>query len=294
MARYGYVRVSTDDQDLALQLDALRCAGVPDGNIFRDTASGARSHREGLDQVWKRLQSGDELVIWRLDRLGRSIDHVRRIVQDLHKRGIALRSLRESFETDSAAGEFQLNLFAALSHMERRLISERTRAGLAAARNRGAKLGNPEVAQRSTMRAHLRAVARQQYFRRLNASEAEWWPYVRRFRPEASWAAVAGLVNANLPTASRQWSSRALRNAAKAYVDAGRADPTILEPARSARSDDAADRAARLIARLRALHPEDSLRDLAGRLEALGEPTPRGGARWHASSVRAALRRAAK
>ncbi|NLX96923.1 MAG: recombinase family protein [Rhodopirellula sp.] len=135
----GDARVSTDDQDLSLQIDALEKHGIANSLIFMDKLSGARSDRPGLSKCLDALQSGDVLVVWRLDRLGRSMRHLITLVEDLRGRGIGFRSLNEgAIDTTSASGELIFNIFSALAQFERRLIQERTKAGLAAARARGA------------------------------------------------------------------------------------------------------------------------------------------------------------
>ena len=142
----GYARVSTDDQDLSLQIDALEKHGIPKSFIFMDKLSGARSDRPGLAKCLNALQSGDVLVVWRLDRLGRSMGHLISLVEDLRARGIGFRSLNEgAIDTTSASGELIFNIFSALAQFERRLIQERTKAGLAAARARGRRGGRPSL-----------------------------------------------------------------------------------------------------------------------------------------------------
>ncbi|MFZ5533233.1 MAG: recombinase family protein [Pseudomonadota bacterium] len=133
--RIGYARVSTDDQHLDLQRDALTKAGC--SVIYEEKASGKTADRPELDQCLKALRAGDTLVVWRLDRLGRSLKDLLRIVDDLKERGISFVSLTERIETDTAAGKMAFHLFGALSEFERSLIRERTQAGLAASRARG-------------------------------------------------------------------------------------------------------------------------------------------------------------
>ena len=141
-----YARVSTDDQDLSLQIDALTKHGIPKTYIFMDKLSGARSDRPGLVKCLDTLQSGDILVVWRLDRLGRSMRHLITLVEDLGGRGVGFRSLSEgAIDTTSASGELIFNIFSALAQFERRLIQERTKAGLAAARARGRTGGRPPI-----------------------------------------------------------------------------------------------------------------------------------------------------
>ena len=125
----GYARVSTDDQDLSLQIDALTRHGIPKARIYMDKLSGARSDRPGLTKCLDALQLGDNLVVWRLDRLGRSMRHLITLIEDLRERGIGFRSLNEgAIDTTSASGELIFNIFSALAQFERRLI-QRTYQG---------------------------------------------------------------------------------------------------------------------------------------------------------------------
>lgn len=133
--RIGYARVSTDDQNLDLQRDALARAGC--AVIYEEHASGKNTDRPELGQCLKALRAGDTLVVWRLDRLGRSLTDLVRIVTDLEQRGVLFESLTERIETGSATGKLQFHIFSALAEFERNLTRERTLAGLKAARARG-------------------------------------------------------------------------------------------------------------------------------------------------------------
>ena len=133
--RIGYARVSTDDQNLDLQRDALNLAGVQ--CIYEEMAGGKAASRQELDHCLKALRAGDTLVVWRLDRLGRSLPDLVRIVAELEDKTIGFESITEKIETSSAAGKLVFHVFAALAEFERNLIRERTQAGLAAARARG-------------------------------------------------------------------------------------------------------------------------------------------------------------
>lgn len=137
----GYARVSTGDQTLDLQTDALTAAGCD--RIFTDTLSGAKSDRPGLEEALDYVRSGDTLVVWRLDRLGRSLQHLIETVTQLEQRGIGFRSLTESIDTTTSGGKLIFHVFGALAEFERDLIRERTNAGLAAARARGRVGGRP-------------------------------------------------------------------------------------------------------------------------------------------------------
>jgi DNA invertase Pin-like site-specific DNA recombinase len=139
----GYARVSTLEQDEALQVDALRAAGC--ARVFVDKASGKLEHRPALDRLMEQLRPGDTLVVWRLDRLGRSLRHLIDTVQLLDARGVVFRSLTESIDTSTPGGKLIFHVFGALAQFERDLIRERTLAGLAAARARGRKGGRPTV-----------------------------------------------------------------------------------------------------------------------------------------------------
>jgi DNA invertase Pin-like site-specific DNA recombinase len=144
MALVGYARVSTAEQDLALQLDALGAADV--ARVFEDRGvSGARVERPGLTQALRYLREGDTLVVWKLDRLGRSMSHLLQTVTELEGRGVGFRSLTEAIDTTTPTGRLVFHVFGALGQFERDLIKERTNAGLAAAAARGRKGGRPVV-----------------------------------------------------------------------------------------------------------------------------------------------------
>jgi DNA invertase Pin-like site-specific DNA recombinase len=139
----GYARVSTIDQDPALQLDALAAAGC--AKVWTDHASGALTTRPALDELLERVLPGDTLVVWKLDRLGRSLPHLLEVTTHLAARGVGFRSLTEGMDTTTAAGRMLFSIFGALAEFERSLIQERTAAGLAAARARGNTPGRPTV-----------------------------------------------------------------------------------------------------------------------------------------------------
>ena len=134
----GYARVSTSDQDVSLQWEALRRAGGQEPQIFCDTASGAHAARPGLEACLRALAPGDMLVVWRLDRLGRSMAQLVTLIDGLLQRQVGFRSLGDgAIDTTTASGELVFHIFSALAQFERRLMQERTQAGLAAARARG-------------------------------------------------------------------------------------------------------------------------------------------------------------
>ncbi|EBJ3510303.1 recombinase family protein [Salmonella enterica] len=135
MAKIGYIRVSTNDQNTDLQRDALIRAECE--QIFDDKMSGTKANRPGLKCALKRLQTGDTLVVWKLDRLGRSVKNLVALISELHERGIHFQSLTDSIDTSTSMGRFFFHVMSALAEMERELIVERTNAGLAAARAQG-------------------------------------------------------------------------------------------------------------------------------------------------------------
>jgi DNA invertase Pin-like site-specific DNA recombinase len=139
----GYARVSTDDQNLDLQRDALKKAGCEE--IYTDKVSGTKARRPGLEQALSHLRAGDTLVVWRLDRLGRSLRHLIDTITTLQERGIGFNSLTEAIDTTTSGGRLVFNIFASLAEFEREIIRERTNAGLQAARSRGKLGGRPKA-----------------------------------------------------------------------------------------------------------------------------------------------------
>jgi DNA invertase Pin-like site-specific DNA recombinase len=139
----GYARVSTYDQTLNLQQDALQKAEC--SKIFTDTASGAKAERKGLEEALSYIRAGDTLVVWRLDRLGRSLKHLIETIQQLDSKKIGFKSLTENIDTTTSGGKLIFHIFGALAEFEREIIRERTQAGLLAARARGKKGGRPKV-----------------------------------------------------------------------------------------------------------------------------------------------------
>jgi len=139
----GYARVSTQDQNLDLQRDALQKAGCE--QIYTDSVSGTKAKRPGLEDALSHLRSGDTLVVWRLDRLGRSLRHLIDTVTDLQEKGIGFKSVTESIDTTTSGGRLVFNIFSSLAQFETEIIRERTQAGLQAARSRGRTGGRPKA-----------------------------------------------------------------------------------------------------------------------------------------------------
>ncbi|MHC5853548.1 recombinase family protein [Nostoc sp.] len=153
----GYARVSTADQNLALQYDALKAAGCE--RIFEDKISGSRAERVGLNQAMEMLRKGDTFVVWKLDRLGRSVGKLVETVEKLEKQGIDFKSLTDSIDTSTPSGRFFFHVMASLAQMERELIAERTKAGLEAARLLGRKGGRKRKMNESKLEAAKKLLA---------------------------------------------------------------------------------------------------------------------------------------
>jgi DNA invertase Pin-like site-specific DNA recombinase len=157
----GYARVSTQDQTLDLQTDALTRAGC--AKLFTDTTSGSKSERPGLQEALNHLRAGDTLVVWRLDRLGRTLKHLIALITDLSDHDIGFRSLQENIDTTTSGGKLIFHIFGALAEFEREIIRERTNAGLQAARARGRLGGRPTIQSRDPKKV---ALARKLYAER--------------------------------------------------------------------------------------------------------------------------------
>lgn len=181
----GYARVSTNDQNLNLQIDALTKEGCTKRNIYIDKASGAKTDRPGLDACLEALEPGDVLLVWRLDRLGRSMPHLVTLVEQLLEKKIGFKSICDgAIDTTTASGELVFNIFSALAQFERRLIQERTKAGLSAARARGKKGGrraiqadDPRVVTAREMHKN-KAISVQKICDTLNISRATFYRYL--------------------------------------------------------------------------------------------------------------------
>lgn len=155
----GYMRVSTEEQTTSLQKDALLKYGVDERNIFADIVSGASKNRDGLNAALKFLKDGDTLVVWKLDRLGRSLAHLISIIRSLKEKNIAFVSLTEGMDTTTASGELFFHIFGALAQFERSLIRQRVKAGLESAKLRGKSGGRPKAIDDEKLKAIKEALA---------------------------------------------------------------------------------------------------------------------------------------
>ena len=180
----GYARISTNDQNLDLQTDALREHGCE--RFFTDTVSGAKAKRPGLDEMLKEARPKDVIVIWKLDRLGRSLKHLVDLVAELNERNIGLRSLNDPIDTTTPQGRLVFNIFASLAEFEREIIRERTNAGLTAARARGRTGGRkPGLSEDAKKKARIaesyynEGVAVNEIAKSLGISKATLYKYLR-------------------------------------------------------------------------------------------------------------------
>ncbi len=182
----GYARVSKNEQHLELQLDALHKAGCE--QIFTDKITGIKAVRIGLEDALSHLRKGDTLVVWRLDRLGRSLKHLIETLTGLHEKGIEFKSLTENIDTSTPTGMLMFHLIGALAEFERNLIRERTNAGLEAARARGHMGGRPKVGETETKRMARKLYADKSntvkdICKSLRISKATLYRYVHENRP---------------------------------------------------------------------------------------------------------------
>lgn len=161
--KFGYARVSTKSQKHDLQVDAFLKEGINTKNIYADISSGAKSERKGLDEMLSKLREGDTVVVWKMDRIARSLSHLVKLIDDFEKRGVHFKSIQENFiDTSSPHGRFVFNLFASIAQLERDIIIERTRAGLESSRRRGIRLGRqPGLSKK----AQHKAILAEKYYR---------------------------------------------------------------------------------------------------------------------------------
>jgi DNA invertase Pin-like site-specific DNA recombinase len=219
--KVGYARVSTHDQHLALQLDALRKAGCR--QVYEEVSSGARAERPVLQQALAHLRAGDVLMIWKLDRLGRSLRHLIEVVSDLAQRGIGFKSLQENLDTTTSSGKLVFHMFGALAEFERDLIRERTQAGLTAARARGRLGGRPRGLSRQAEATALAAetlyregqLSVQQIAAKLQIAKSTLYVYLRH-RGVAIGAVQQPLLPSPVPPRSRPSSATPARRAGTA------------------------------------------------------------------------------
>ena len=285
----GYARVSTDGQGTDPQRDELRAAGCHD--ILEEHASGADRSRPVLARILRDMRRGDTLVVVRLDRLARSVSHLLAVIEQLEAAGAHFRSLRDPIDTTTPQGMFSLQVLGAVAQLERSLIAERTKAGLRAARARGRIGGNPGLRARDPdairkVRARRDAAHLEGILGRLDA----WLPIVRRMRPGQPWGDIERVLNRRSGQGDGPfWTEERLRRTVRRLAAEGIVEEVLLQRARTQPGD---DRLTRLVAGIKAAAPDVTLQQIAAQLQGMHERTPRGGTRWHPSSVQNLLTRA--
>jgi DNA invertase Pin-like site-specific DNA recombinase len=283
---FAYARVSTDQQDLDPQTDELRRDGFD--VLVVEKASGANRNRPELARLVRDMRAGDVLKVVRIDRLARSVSHLLEVIETLERKGAHFRSLRDPIDTTTPQGMFSLQVLGAVAQLERALIADRSKAGLASARARGRVGGNPGV--RAGDPAAIAKIVKsmdETYVTRLIDQMETFMPAVRRLRPAKPWAEVAAAVS---KAAGVNWTVKRLHKSVRRLVAEGLADRKVLgraERPRRRRSDELAA----MVRGMRLLQPKISLRAIGAQLEAMGQLTPRGQKKWSATSVALLLER---
>lgn len=274
----GYARVSTDEQSTDGQIAELRAAGC--SVIIEEYASGVSRARPALIRLLNDIQVGDTLVVVRLDRLARSVTHLLSIVEELDKKRGHFRSLRDPIDTTTPQGRFSLQVLGAVAELERSLISERTKAGIKAAKARGREPGNPGIRSRDPKMLRKIASARDRTYLNALIKEAEpWIPTVRALRPRHTWRQVASYLRSR----GLDWTHDRLQRAAARLAKEGLLDKALLRRAPTRAKD---DRLATLVSAVAIADPSLSLREIGAVLSKMGERPPRGGDVWQASTVK--------
>jgi len=277
---FAYARVSTDAQDLDPQTDELRKDGFD--VLVVEKASGASRTRPELARLVREMKAGDILKVVRIDRLARSVSHLLEVIETLEKKGAHFRSLRDPIDTTTPQGMFSLQVLGAVAQLERALIADRSKAGLASARARGRVGGNPGV--RAGDPAAIAKIVKsmdETYVTRLIDGMETFMPTVRKMRPGNPWSDVAAAVSHATGT---NWTVKRLRQSVRRLVAEGLVDRLIMGRAarpRRRRSDELAV----LVQGIVLANPGMSLRAVGGQLEAMRIKTPAGKAQWSATSV---------
>lgn len=297
MALIGYARVSTEEQSTDAQVLALRNHGCTE--IFCESASGADRERPRLKAVLSRIGKGDILIVVRIDRLARSLAHLLEIIEALDAKGAGFKSLGDPIDTGSPQGKFTLQILGAVAEFERSLISERTRAGVRAAKANGKQPGNPGLIAGDPQARRRIADARDARLSDLVAGWAdEFLPIVRRLRPHQPWDRVVDVLNGAMKQRPggnpAPWTRDALIRAVRRLVADGLAEPALLNaaPRRSGRSVVRGERLVELVATIHNAAGEErkpTLARIGRQLERQGILTATGARTWAPSSVKRLL-----
>jgi DNA invertase Pin-like site-specific DNA recombinase len=294
-ALIGYARVSTGGQSVQRQVDELRKAGC--GEILQETASGADRSRPVLAALLRRIHRGETLVVVKLDRLARSLEHLLDVVRTLEAHGAWLRVLGDPIDTATPQGRFMLQMLGAVAEFERALIRERVTSGLAQAAREGRRGGNPAVVARDPDALRQLHHAREDaYLARVTAHAADWLPLVVRLRTDEGcpWDDVVRAVNARAAGQGGRgedqcltWTKARLVRAVRALVRQGVAPAEVIAARGHRRTSVARDLEAvtRTVAAVVGDNPSMTLQAVADRLTALRLYPPRGGTRWSTSSI---------
>lgn len=257
--------------------------------IHQEHASGADRSRPVLAQLLFEIRPGDTLVVVRLDRLARSVTHLLQVIEELERKGAHFRALGDPIDTATPQGMFSLQVLGAVAQLERALISERTKAGLRAARTRGRIGGNPGLRARDPTAIRAAREARNKvHLEQILVDIDRWLPTVRKHRPERPWGDVVRVLNAG---GMKKWTAERLRRTVKRLAMEGIVERTLLDRTPRRKPD---DRLVVLVAAIAAANPDLTSRQIASQLQSMHERTPRGSTRWHHSSVRTLLRQAAR
>lgn len=278
----GYARVSTHEQVTDSQMDDLRAAGCD--IIFQDIASGSDRSRPQLAKALQTVGEGDTLIVVRFDRLARSLLHLLEITNELAAKGAFFRSLRDPFDNTTPHGPLMMQVMGAFAEFERQLIRDRTRAGIAAAKARGAKLGNPKLRARDPVAiAMVKAKLAETHLQRIRAEAQGYIDTVLLFRPHLSWEEVCKIVNRGRHKDDRIHVTT-LKNQVRRLVKAGDLSAHVLERAKAPSKLVLAKK----VFDLKQQMPDASLRGLAAELDRRGVHPPRG-EKWSAEAVRRLL-----
>lgn len=246
--------------------------------IVQEHGSGASRARPALSKLLRDVGAGDTLVVVRIDRLARCVSHLLEVIENLT---LHFRSLRDPIDTTTPQGMFSLQVLGAVAQLERSLISERTKAGIKAAKARGRLSGHPGIRERRPETLAQKAA----YGARIQALANQWLPTVKRMRPDHTWDDIARILKQR----GQDWTPERLRRAVRWLVTEHMADPALLRKSPPRLPE---DRLMMLVTGIHASNPDLTLRDIGAQLEKLHERTPRGGAKWSPSSVKNLLDRA--